>query len=499
MPAASSARAIGWKRWIAQWSVDEPSTRFRVLAFILAFVVLVVGITSHAMWRDEIQAWLIVRDSHSLGDLLHNLRYEGHPALWYLVLEPLSALGRQPQWLKVAQGVCASAMIAIILWRGPFSRIEILLLPFTVALLFDYGIKSRSYALGIFLLMLFCATYRHRRTRPIVCAVVLALLVNVHAHFFIIGCACLGPVLFDRLRPSSPQPRFSRQDIPAAGIVLLGLLAAVATAWPPSDSGYGVGWQVDLESSHVEQTFMTLSDLLALRFDRFPGSSQVSAWLGLVLMVFVLVRWRRSPEATIFFVLSMSGLIFFFHAKYVSYYHGGGLLFVILIASIWLSRTTATMQSSSGLLPRALFGAVICAQAIHGLTLAVSDAFDRPYSNGYAIADFVDRKGWSGLPIFTTSDAIGSTVLGYLGADQFYYAQGARRGSFVIWDEKRAAPVDFAAFLRVVSQSNVAPVLLDCILSKNNVDPATHGFRLEATFAGSASGEDCTVYRRESD
>ena len=44
----------------------------------------------HAMWRYEMQAWLLARDSQTLGDLFFNLRYEGHPALWHLLLWPLA-------------------------------------------------------------------------------------------------------------------------------------------------------------------------------------------------------------------------------------------------------------------------------------------------------------------------------------------------------------------------------------------------------------------------
>jgi len=47
-----------------------------VYAFLVA-----LGISRHEIWRDEAQAWLIVRDVGSLGELFHVLRYEGHPAL----------------------------------------------------------------------------------------------------------------------------------------------------------------------------------------------------------------------------------------------------------------------------------------------------------------------------------------------------------------------------------------------------------------------------------
>ena len=47
---------------------------------------------NHEMWRDEIQAWLLARDSSNFLNLLNNLRYEGHTPLWHFLLFPLTKL-----------------------------------------------------------------------------------------------------------------------------------------------------------------------------------------------------------------------------------------------------------------------------------------------------------------------------------------------------------------------------------------------------------------------
>jgi hypothetical protein len=46
----------------------------------------------HELWRDEVQAWLLDRDSSSAIDLLSRQKYEGHPALWQLLLMPLTRI-----------------------------------------------------------------------------------------------------------------------------------------------------------------------------------------------------------------------------------------------------------------------------------------------------------------------------------------------------------------------------------------------------------------------
>jgi hypothetical protein len=61
------------------------------LPLLIAAAFLVVGgfvMAHHELWRDEVQAWLLARDSSSAIDLLSRQRNEGHPALWQLLLMP---------------------------------------------------------------------------------------------------------------------------------------------------------------------------------------------------------------------------------------------------------------------------------------------------------------------------------------------------------------------------------------------------------------------------
>jgi hypothetical protein len=44
-------------------------------------VLLGLLLAHHEMWRNELQAWLLARDSDSLAELWRNTRYEEHPLL----------------------------------------------------------------------------------------------------------------------------------------------------------------------------------------------------------------------------------------------------------------------------------------------------------------------------------------------------------------------------------------------------------------------------------
>ena len=64
-----------------------------LLAAFAAYVwVLLWCMRWYDPWRDVSQAWCIVRDL-SIPEIFAQLRYEGHPFLWYALLWPLARLG----------------------------------------------------------------------------------------------------------------------------------------------------------------------------------------------------------------------------------------------------------------------------------------------------------------------------------------------------------------------------------------------------------------------
>src|SRR5262249_14283198 len=111
----------------------EPHAETRVVARdvsagrVLPLVVLVVAgavagaaLWAHAMWFDEVQAWNIARASRSLSALWTNLRYEGHPALWYLVLYALTRVTGDPRAMQVAEWCVMCLTFPVVLFRAPF-------------------------------------------------------------------------------------------------------------------------------------------------------------------------------------------------------------------------------------------------------------------------------------------------------------------------------------------------------------------------------------------
>src|SRR5690349_9278915 len=81
---------------------------FQYLLTALFFCLTLWGILHHEMWRDELQAWLVARDSTSLLNLVNNVRYERTPALWQICLYGLTHFTNNPVAMQAFHLVIAT-------------------------------------------------------------------------------------------------------------------------------------------------------------------------------------------------------------------------------------------------------------------------------------------------------------------------------------------------------------------------------------------------------
>lgn len=485
------------------------ANRWRLALLAVWAIVAGWAIASHAMWRDELQAWLIARDATSLAGLLANIRYDGHPALWHLLLMPLAHLTADPAAMQALHYAIALSTVGLVIFLAPLSWLERLLFPLGYFMLFEYAVKSRSYALGCLLLMLVCALWSQRRRHALLMATLLALLANVHVLFLIVSAAALAALLVDRIagpadnRTRAPalqettEPTAGKLDLPtdllAIAIVLCGWTAAVLTAFPPADSGVATGWYTGLSLGRLLTALGTLSALFS------PQPSVPAAIAALLVIAVPLWLTWRSAAAKAFLLLSIGGIVAFYYIKFPDngVWHRGPL-FISWFAAVWLEREDAQAQ---GRLParasRVALALALASQAWFGIT-AVRKDLHQDMSKGRDVAAFIRAKHWEGDTLAGMPDYAMATVVGYLGVPKAYFPQGDRWGSFTIWDKARTRPVDLDATLGRLAERSGGVILL--IGKGTDVDPALlarHGFAEVARFNGAGvRDENYVLYRR---
>jgi hypothetical protein len=469
------------------------------MAFAAFVALLLLGMHQHVIWRDEAEAWLIVRDSADVPTLLHNMRYTGHPALFYVLMMPFQAALHSVVALQALQFITTCALTALLLWGSPFTQFERLLLPFGAFTLFEYGVKSRSYALGFVLLCLACLVVQRRPRRPIVLGMTLALLANVHVLFAILAAALAGAALPDyvaALRGVARDQRISFAAGMVGGAVVFagGMSVAAAVAAPPADSTVGHDATGRTPLFEVLRTLLSLSGLVG-------PQHMLLAPLGIAVLALLLWALRGSGTALRYVALGAAALLLFFGFVYPQVSHHCGLFFCLMISALWIARTEPERPSEHHAGER-LLAPVLVLQAVFGLAM-LGREFRQPYSNSYAAASYLRAQGWDREPVAALADFRAQPVLAYLNVPRFYYVPGHRWGSFVIHDRARYGPhtdakgdtTDFAAG----DLDLPCPFTLLTDRPLPEASAARFGLREAARFEGAVTDENYVLYRRDCD
>ncbi|MFN9923537.1 MAG: hypothetical protein ACK55H_05885 [Cyanobacteriota bacterium] len=355
------------------------------LLFALYGALMAVGAWHHEPWRDELRALIVSQLGRSPADLLSLLGWEGHPSLWYLWLRPWTGLFGPLIGLKLAG--LASALLAgwslvrlrpLALWiRGGVL--------FGYYWLYEYGVVSRSYGLGLALTCLGVGLWLERRRRWVP-ALLLGLAANAHVLIALINLPLLAVLVLQDL-PADRRRGRGQQLLLAALLVLLLTGGSLATAVRGHSQRVGMHMlQKNLPGpvasprtvpqgrllalgGHLEGLVDPTIPLQAARLPKRPALRPLLTGLNLgVVLLLWLGLLRRSPLVAVGYTLpSLAVLLGFFQFVYPPHPWHLGLPWLVLVLSLLL----ASRPPQSG--PRRPWGLQRLNGALLVLLLLLSD------------------------------------------------------------------------------------------------------------------------------
>lgn len=446
---------------MGQFSLS-PQLRFGFASQVaIAFALfLALGLTHHELWRDEFQIWMLVRDSASISELFQHLRYEtGHPFLWYLLLYPLSRFTRSPIALQSLHWAIATLTIYLFSRCAPFTPRQKILFAFGYFPLYEYGVISRNYGLGVLLLFSACALVPHRQRRYWPIALTLGLAANT--NFYALVCAaalgttlCLEAILA-RLNATPLALRWWDVGL-SSGLWLGGLGLYFQQLPPPPDGGIStttVTNQFDLE--HLVSTIALLWKSYAplpwfsLHFwnTNFVSEGD-AALLSLVLALGAIALLWQQPLTLWLYgsgTLAILGVAYFKHGGGVRHW---GYAFILLIMALWLRSVFPVSPCPPARSPFARLGqflnqrqcqfftGLLILQLLAGIT-AYSLDWQHPFSQAQTAAHLLQQRSLAALPLAGDRDWAALTLAGYLDRP-VYYPASDRIGTYLIWNNQRA-------------------------------------------------------------
>lgn len=410
----------------------------------------------HEMWRDELQAWLIASESRTFAELVWNMRYDGHPPLWYVLLYAASRITQNPLAMKLLHVSVATASVLVVARRAPFTRLQKTLFAFGYFPLYEYAAISRNYALGILCLFAFCAAYRAGAAAKnyVALAAALALLANTSAYGLMIALAFALMLAYELWRARGGERAALRskwRELTAAAVILAsGVGVSAAQMLPPRDGGNIIGWRFYGSLADVANVLRVAwrgFAPLPIPEYHFWNSNVMAPPVGaalacVVLAAAALMLARRRP-ALVAFAAGAGAMLLFTLAKFHGYNRHHGHFYVLFVACAWVAAVVPRAEAPrhkrwarvSLFLESHKARALVALFAVHVAAAAVACAVDwrYPFSHNQRVAEYLRAEGFDDLYIVGDEDAMVSPVAAYLGR-KIYYPRGDREGTFIVWD-----------------------------------------------------------------
>ncbi len=424
---------------------------------VLSFLCIgFLNILTHEMWRDELQAWLIAKDSVSIMNLFSNLRYEGHPALWHICLYFISRFTSQPIAMQFFHLLLAATTIYIFTRFSPFTKLQKILFAFGYFPLYEYAAISRNYAMGVLFIFCFCAVFRTRTKNYLVLSCILFLLAQTSVYGLMIAI-CFGFTLImeyvlDRNLRKLLSARRTELVI-CMCIFILGTIITVLQLIQPIDSGGRIwGMNIDLRRiTHVIaipwKAYIPVPEFMNTKFitSTILPSRIVAAILSILLLCFSFLLFVRKPVVAFLYTSTTIVLLIFSYFIYFGELRHHGHLFILFIACLWISDYYTDTKLKSRLFNnlagfcekyknRFLVG-ILSIHLVLGIVASGADWF-YPFSAGKETAKFIKDKQMDNMLMLGDMDFPASVIAGYLNR-KIYYTQSNRFGSFILWNNNR--------------------------------------------------------------
>jgi hypothetical protein len=416
---------------------------------------------NHAMWRDELHTWSMVRNSSTLMDLFYNMRYEGFPPLWFIALWGLSFLSSAPLTMQLFHFACSLVAQLLVMFKAPFS----LKMKFAIIagyyISFEYCIISRAYVLGVLIIFIYCSFDEWLSSRPLARGTILGLLANTSVYGSILSLAIVVNDIVEVIISKNTNCFGSSRKL-GQFLLTYGLFLSVAITFmvPPADSFFAVGWDF---KPPVLKTFAlfcrSLICLLPVPVAKvtfwnslyfFEVGAKVAFLVSMGIIALLWFALRSSPRYLRLFAIGFIGIWTFQVIKYIGYVRHAGTVMILFIACIWLAAKSSKINGS----PASFFSQiaiwVILAMNLVAWGMASYYHFRYDFSGSREMAQFI-RNYNNTLPIVADIDYATYSVAGYLDRP-FYYARKGKLESFLLWNTEGKNNVGRKAALRLAQK-----------------------------------------------
>lgn len=353
------------------------------IIYIIIFIIINSIISlKHESWADEAQAWLIARDNSFLG-ILKNMKYEGTPGLWHIILKISILFGLQYENIQVIT-ITFTVIGIIFLFKNEKIPVWMkILLPYTYFVFFQYTVVARSYNLFFPLIMITAYIYPHKDEKRIIYGILIYAIANVSVHGLLLaGGLWLDFALEKWKKRREEKGKFEKKDIIFLTILAISFFIPLIIAFPASDCSYEGIMSFNWIETIAQTMFTSKNNNIII--------TVISFTIVLVLCA-IMIMHKKTLESICILLPNLIFIAFILGGAW----HIGVLFYIILFLAI--------INDSIDLkIVRVIFLVSMIIQIYWSAVCSYND-YNYGYASGKVVSEYLKEIGYENKTIYGSS------------------------------------------------------------------------------------------------
>lgn len=420
---------------------------------IITFIILLF----HESWRDEAQAWLIARDLNII-DIFGQMKYEGHPVIWYLILVPFAKLGLPYVFVKIVSWLICNIAVWLILKKAPFNLFLKILFIFTMPMIYLYPSISRSYCLIPLAITLVAIYFGQRHEKPI--QYILSILFLANTHVIMYGMVGILLLLFYIEELIQNRKTNSKEQKKKVYISLIVIIVGLILTLIPILISMTTNTDVSLTSntSIFEDTKLKMENAYEKIMTGCFGENELILKIVAIALIILLCYEIRYHFKNALVIICTEGLQFLIYTYvYMGSEQRVSTLILLMMFIFWIQndkkeKTVNIDKNEKELVNNQkylkkekrkeqltnvveyILVFVLIINIANGMD-AVNKEIKTTYSSSYETSEWIKNNLEDDSIFICTNMPLSSAIIPYIGKDVFWSPQTLDYFSFTTWDE----------------------------------------------------------------
>lgn len=436
----------------------------------------------HEQWRDEANVWLMGREL-SLVELFREIKYQGHPCLWYLIVMPFAKLQLPFETIGILSLLVMSGAVGVFLIKGRCSLILKALVIFSPFFTYFYSVVARNYCLIPITLMLLAWLHKDRWKHSLGYGLLLGLLVQEDIIAVPIAgiislwwlCEGIRILLGNQLNQKEKKQKMVR----LFGGLLIPLFSLFALFLQLR--GVSESTQFGIQDLGLSDTIIALRDSaygLICRITGWNRSVCIAFYIVMLLMLVWISVLKKNLWPTMVFISTWLFQVIFSALVYQLHMWHYLILGAVALWTVWLYLDDSDYFGKGKLIGYGKYGVQImigvlciagfCHWNSEAESSSLKGALYGVYSGGKDAARFIRENMDKEDIIISTDVAFDSTILAYLPGYTFIYAGTLEKESYADWTEKQMEEISVPELMQNIHEVYPEKDKVYLILTENN-------------------------------